>query len=769
MDLSRDRIEKKIAETSSDKKRIDLMNEYAYKMNWIDVDYLEELAERALFFAVKSGYSRGAAFAKTLKGYYFLRISRYPEARSCFEENLRFFNGLSPGESRERIITLNGMGLYYLFTGDLAGATDFFREALNLSESTGASGLMGTVYLFLGLLYIELDQLETALEYARKSCNLLQNEGSVGAYVGALNNNANLLNKMGNYPGALRFLKEAYGLVCEHKVKMYYAVILNTLGEVYENMGSLNKAVKFYRKGLKWALKSKLKEEEIPIYAHIGSVYLKKNDVEKAKKFLKKAYRLSKKTGSAAAERKTCELLIKLYKITVNYKKTCFYLEELYRLNKVNFDLEANKKIRNVEVDIYKKANKRIKLISEIGHKIISTLNIKEVMDIITQSIHSLMDAPICGIAKYQKASEHIFYEMFIEDGCYLEPVSCSLDDKSSLSAYAIRNREDILINDINAESGKYLSNWTDSYFGKNKKMPNSMLFTLLIVNEQIVGVLTVQSYNKNAYTLTDLDSLKILSTYIVTALNNARQIEKEMEVAKRIQTAILPRDFSNKNFDIYGVMLPADHVGGDYFDFIVDKKGQEWFCIGDVTNHGLTPGLIMMMTQSVIKTIIEMNDPALNTRRVVNKVNEILYGTIRNRLKLEEAMTLSVFHHVGGGKIITSGLHEDILIYRKKTAGVEVLSTYGMWIGFLPSIENTTQTDEFQLNPGDVMLLYTDGLIDARNNKKELMKQKRIIELFQQNGEKDPERIADCLLKEVTAFMARQADDITVLVIKRR
>jgi serine phosphatase RsbU (regulator of sigma subunit) len=114
-----------------------------------------------------------------------------------------------------------------------------------------------------------------------------------------------------------------------------------------------------------------------------------------------------------------------------------------------------------------------------------------------------------------------------------------------------------------------------------------------------------------------------------------------EMELAKKLQTVLLPKGPAIPGYHITAHMKPAAEVGGDYYD-IINEEGRDWLVIGDVSGHGVPAGLIMMMAQTAIRTAIRMN-PDLPPSRLLSVINGILTGNIK-RLDENRYMTITVF-----------------------------------------------------------------------------------------------------------------------------
>jgi phosphoserine phosphatase RsbU/P len=181
-----------------------------------------------------------------------------------------------------------------------------------------------------------------------------------------------------------------------------------------------------------------------------------------------------------------------------------------------------------------------------------------------------------------------------------------------------------------------------------------------------------------------------------------------------------------------------------------------------------LRPGLVMMMLQSVVSALVRSN-PNAAPREVLTVVNGVLYENVRERLRQDEHATLSLIRYRKDGELVFAGAHEDMLILRAETGKVELVPTLGTWVGATRDIEEATQESRCRLADGDLLVLYTDGVIEAQNSAGAQFGVERLsAELCRLASAPVPE-IRDGLCAAVTAFMAEQKDDIAVLVARYR
>lgn len=253
---------------------------------------------------------------------------------------------------------------------------------------------------------------------------------------------------------------------------------------------------------------------------------------------------------------------------------------------------------------------------------------------------------------------------------------------------------------------------------------------------------------------------------YLLIELKKARDaLWSEMELAKRIQTALLPENKRIKGFEIAAIMFPAKEVGGDYYDIIETKSGERWVAIGDVSGHGVDSGLIMMMAQtSIISTVNSMTDTSPSV--VIESVNTVIRENI-SRLGSDHYMTLMAIR-INSSQITVAGKHQDMIVYRSKQNQTEVIPTNGTWLGISDDIGKYLENKTINFSPGDIILLFTDGITEATNQAGEMYGQVRLEQALNQYADLPIGKLMNNVIKEVERFQAEQLDDITLIVMKK-
>ncbi len=239
-------------------------------------------------------------------------------------------------------------------------------------------------------------------------------------------------------------------------------------------------------------------------------------------------------------------------------------------------------------------------------------------------------------------------------------------------------------------------------------------------------------------------------------------RLQKEIALAQRIQTSILPGTLAVENLAIAAKMVPTSEVGGDYYDVLPVERGC-WIGIGDVAGHGLDAGLMMLMTQSIVAALVA-RDPGAPPREVISTLNEVLFDNIHNRLKRDDHATLTLLRYDRDGTVTFAGAHEEILVCRAATGACEVIDTPGTWVGGRRDIRQGTVETTLKLAPGDTLLLHTDGATEIRNAAGEEFGLDRLRAALEAVSDRSVAEIVEHLAFAVGGW-GNATDDVTLLV----
>jgi sigma-B regulation protein RsbU (phosphoserine phosphatase) len=326
-------------------------------------------------------------------------------------------------------------------------------------------------------------------------------------------------------------------------------------------------------------------------------------------------------------------------------------------------------------------------------------------------------------------------------------------------------NKKPLVINDPKNDERFRGIPWDDSI--------RSLIAVPMMAKSELRGVLTV--YNKKdgkPFSEDDQRLLAIIAGQSGQVVENARLYEKEktlvkmqeeVRLAARIQTELLPKSApSIAGYDIVGRTIPAQEVGGDYFDFIPIDEHRIAFCLGDVTGKGLPASLLMANLQATLrgqtlttgspKTCLERSNQLLYQSTSPEKFATLFYAI----LDLEN-------HHIH----YSNAGHDNPYLSSGHVA-TRRLKIGGIPLGMLPDF--TYEQESVPLEDDSILVAYSDGVTEAMNVQEEMFGEERIAAVIDQHKLAPASEIIDHLVSAVKTFAAGhpQSDDITVVVMRR-
>lgn len=248
---------------------------------------------------------------------------------------------------------------------------------------------------------------------------------------------------------------------------------------------------------------------------------------------------------------------------------------------------------------------------------------------------------------------------------------------------------------------------------------------------------------------------------------NTLSDIEKELDVAKSIQNSILPHDFNPlrnfKNFEIYGTMLPAKRVGGDFFDFFALNNHHLAFTIADVSGKGVPAALFMTMTRGLIRAMGQKTGSPLHC---FQQLNELI--TLENESSMFVTAFYGIFNAETGGIEYCNAGHNPPYLIKANGDLKQIGRSEGIALGVVKDNSHFIQKS-LKLDKMDTFLLYTDGVTEAMDKDKQLFSESRLEAVLKQNYQLPLRALLEKIILEVELYSGEmeQSDDITLLGIR--
>lgn len=294
-----------------------------------------------------------------------------------------------------------------------------------------------------------------------------------------------------------------------------------------------------------------------------------------------------------------------------------------------------------------------------------------------------------------------------------------------------------------------------------------------ITVEGQPIGVLSSYSrFAKGIYTEEFIELYKNIAAQIGIAYRNSIQTvqlieaseqQKQLKIAEDIQLDLLPKKMPEVDgLDIAGICVPAKQVGGDYYDFITSPHELD-IVIADVSGHNIGAALLMASARTFIRAHSEQMFPPQTT---LGTLNGFLYQDLSSS-ELFITMFYLRYELQKNNLIYASAGHNKPLVYRPSTDSFELLDAEGLILGILPEVD--FEQKEIAVDSGDILVMYTDGIVEAQNQYEELFGMQRFQDLVRDHHKKSSNEIIDVTLDEIRIFQGRRHfnDDVTMVVIK--
>jgi len=375
---------------------------------------------------------------------------------------------------------------------------------------------------------------------------------------------------------------------------------------------------------------------------------------------------------------------------------------------------------------------------------------------------------------------------MFIDRGCFFikddkssnyHPVvgypdlvkkSLHIPANSTFCTLMVSKRVPLIISEIDSR---------DRILTKIKKIIGGVVAIPIMYQNLLSGFIILGTKrSERPYSAEDIELLATLADQVGIALENGKlheelseqeRIKHELEIARRIQMNSLPKyqpDFSG--YDIYGFSIPANEVGGDYYDYIFLSDGRLAVMVGDISGKGTSAALYQSKIQGFIHALI----PTIESpKELLCRVNELTLESIEK----ESFATLSAafIDRKKRSVVLARAGHTPVIYYSFKNNSCDRWTPPGIGIAIEKGdvFRDLLKEEERVLHTGDILLFYSDGVTEAENMKGEQFGEKRLEDIICTNSTRGAREIGQVLIKRLNNFKESsvQKDDITLVIIK--
>lgn len=441
------------------------------------------------------------------------------------------------------------------------------------------------------------------------------------------------------------------------------------------------------------------------------------------------------------------------------------------------FDFVNKKAKELVDKQFFKERYNYRKSLLEFSRDLSYLNNIYEIINKVSQSVKNTM-----GIKKLSIWIKDISYENLINNEIRKRSdfnkqesdieIIYDSDElmKSVMEKIYSSNSEPVQLSDI------YMNEFSLSKEQKNEIRRRGIILSIpLLIKDKHIGSLNFgEKLSAKTYTEEDIDMLKTVTSQSAIAFENTRlqfeelnkrKIEEELEIAKKIQMGLLPKENELSNLiDISGVTIPAKIIGGDFYDLIKINEKQILIVVADVAGKGIPAALYMSKIQAMIQFASKiMHSP----RDILVEINKQIVKQIEKRYFI--TIVAALFDLDKKTVKISRAGHNPVII--STNGKIKILKNKGIGLGLEDDMIFSANLEETVLNfsKDNLFLFYSDGLTEAMNRKRDEYGTERLINDVSIYRNFSSKEILDNILESVDTFRdnAEQNDDITFVVVK--
>jgi len=412
----------------------------------------------------------------------------------------------------------------------------------------------------------------------------------------------------------------------------------------------------------------------------------------------------------------------------------------------------------------------KYQLLFEISHKTRDTLDLDKIMA-------QLLDM-IKPVVNYDAAGIFVLNQALSQDA--------STPQRNKIAGMCWRGyfplpNEDAMLTHGKGIVGHVISTGTslvspdvrlDPYYIEGRPETLSEITVPIMVNERAIGALNLESDHIGTYNEIDLQVLQFFADAAAIALEKAilhRQLlekellDKQLQMAKDVQTHLLPQnDPQIAGYDIAGVCIPAEKIGGDYYDYLQLMDGQIGIAVADVSGHGISSALVMSAFRSLLRTHAHGSSSPAQIACAINQHlpeftggNHFITMTYGILNPADDRVNFTRCGHPSPSLLHPDGTVETFIANRP---------AFGIYRDVDYVDENKT------LSQGDILIIFTDGVVDIENQNGEAFGSQQLIETIAQNKVLTSQELIHHVVEQTRVFAGFQPyqDDFTLVIVKR-
>jgi len=412
----------------------------------------------------------------------------------------------------------------------------------------------------------------------------------------------------------------------------------------------------------------------------------------------------------------------------------------------------------------------KLRMLLDITKKISRSLNLQEVLDLVMDTLDELIPYDAAGIFVIQCRDKQLLPDG--EEPCEFKSEAVRGYDIDELSDLHLKLGEGF-IGSVALNAAPIISPdvRNDPVYINARDKTRSEMVAPIISNDEVIGVFDLESDELNAYSNDDLEVLMLLASQVAIIIEKVmlheqliekKRLQGQLEVARQVQLELLPaHDPELPGYDISAYNFPTEEVSGDYYDWVRIYEDQIGIVIADVSGKGVPAAILMAFLRSSLRAATHIG---YATNVSLSKVNYLLWESI------ERNQFVTAFHAIldASNRTLTysNAGHNPPLLMNAK-GEVSFIEDGEQPLGMFP--ETRYHQYSLMLEPGDILVLYTDGVTEAENPDGVEFGRDRLVQGVKENRDRPARELIASLELAVLAWTANRGptDDVTFFVIK--
>ncbi len=455
--------------------------------------------------------------------YIYLRV--YDKAFAHYQKGLVLARQIGDRDLESRL--LNNTGEIYREHKDFATALDYYRLSLEAQSGVQDFDAKSVPFANLAATYLELGDLANAELYAQQAIVIAREQNDQMVESVSLQYLGLVAKRRGRREQAIRYLSESLAIYRSTREMIHAAEVLIELHRLHFEAGEVQQSLHYLQTALTDAAETDSQALKAAIYAELAAVHESLGDVEAALSYHKQREQTMK-----IIEQEQREQRLRALGVQVAADES-FREKEAYRTLSQELDRKARElETRSRELE---EAYSALEAISDIGKSITATFSLDRIFALVHERLQDLMEIDAFGIGLYHPEQDAIEYVYLVEEGRPLRDPSVSLSSTTSFAVACFKRRKGIL---INSSSDDDISGYVERPASLRGTPMSAVMFQPLVLEEEAIGIISVQCRKENVYNEQTLNVLGTLAAYLSIAIQNARKSEKLREEIRQRELA---------------------------------------------------------------------------------------------------------------------------------------------------------------------------------------------------------------------------------------